>query len=87
MDERRWGGGAVSTSQQEFLQDWGVLEKKIKECNRNAARDTSGNHLSYGEALSLEVRGHLSEQEWDDIIEHGAPYTTTTTTPAPADDN
>ena len=60
-----------------FLRDLGVLEEKIDQCNRNAARDTSGDHLTYGDMLSPEERGHLSEQEQEELIERGAPYTIT----------
>ena len=49
-------GGVVELSHQEFLRDLVFLEEQIKECNRNAARDTSVDHLSYGETLSPEER-------------------------------
>ena len=41
-----------------------------------------GIHLeNIGEALSPVVRGYLSEQERDEILERGAPYITTTLLP------
>ena len=76
-------GGEVDLSQREFLRDLGVLDEKIDQYTANAARDTSGDHLTYGDMLSAEERGHLSEQERDKYIERGAPFTSTTTLHSP----
>ena len=65
----------VNLSQREFLRDLVVLDKKIVQYTPNAARDASGDHLTYEEMLSAEKRGYLSEQEQDKFIERGASFT------------
>ena len=42
------GDGEVDLSRREFLGDLVVLDKRIVQYTPNAARDTSGDHLTYG---------------------------------------
>ena len=57
------GGGEAEKEQPDFYQELAMLDEKIEKCNRDAVRETSGEHMLYGAILCPDEGGHFPEQE------------------------